>query len=140
MSAKTSKSKNVVVSGKRKTAIARVTVKKGSGNIRINKMPLNVYQPELARLRIMEPIVLAGDDKMKTVDINVIVEGGGFMGQANAIRTAIAKGLVTFLKDGALKQKYLSYDRNLLVNDSRRTEPKHPLGRGARAKFQKSYR
>ena len=62
------------------------------------------------------------------------------MGQADAARTAIARGLVAFLDDEELKQTFLGYDRSLLVNDPRRKEPKHQLGRGARKRRQKSYR
>ena len=62
------------------------------------------------------------------------------MGQADAVRTAIARGLVAFSSDKKLEELFRQYDRNLLVNDPRRKEAKHPLGRGARKKRQKSYR
>jgi len=131
--------KVVNTSGKRKTAVARATVKKGIGRIRVNRKPVEIYTPELARLKIMEPLALAGE-KIKNIDIDVNVSGGGVMGQADAVRTAIARGLVDFYEDNTLKNTFLSHDRSLLVNDSRRKEPKHPLGRGARKKRQKSYR
>jgi len=131
--------KVVNTSGKRKTAVARATVKKGIGRIRVNRKPVEIYTPELARLKIMEPLVLAGE-KIKNIDIDVNVSGGGVMGQADAVRTAIARGIVDFYEDNTLKNTFLSHDRSLLVNDSRRKEPKHPLGRGARKKRQKSYR
>lgn len=131
--------KVVNTSGKRKTAIARATVKKGAGKIRINNVPLAIWTPELARMKMLEPIMLA-EDKIKTVDIDVEVSGGGIMGQAQAARTAIAKGLVEFSNDEELKKTFLNYDRGLLVSDPRRKEPKHPCGRGARKKRQKSYR
>lgn len=131
---------NVVIeSGKRKSAVARASIKKGKGRVRINKKPVEIYEPEIARLKIQEPLLLAGKKVLK-VDIDVDVKGGGFMGQAQAARTAIARGLVKFLKDDQLKELYRRYDRNLLVSDARRREPKHPLGRGARKKRQKSYR
>ena len=131
--------KIVNISGKRKTAIARATVKKGKGIVRINKKPVEIYEPEIARWKIMEPIKLA-EKHIDKINIDVDVEGGGFMSQANAVRTAIAKGLVEFTADPSLKLTYLDYDRSLLVSDSRRKEPKKPLGRGARRKRQKSYR
>ncbi len=62
------------------------------------------------------------------------------MGQAEAARTAIARGLVEFTGDDELKEKYLVFDRTLLVPDVRRKLPKKQLGRGARKKRQKSYR
>ena len=133
--------KKVVVntSGKRKTAVARATVKKGNGLIRINKKPVEIYEPEIARWKILEPIKIAGKYVDK-VNIDVNVRGGGFVSQANAVRTAIARGLVEFTGDPSLKLAFLDHDRSLLVNDPRRKEPKKPLGRGARKKRQKSYR
>jgi len=67
------------------------------------------------------------------------------MGQMDAIRTAIARGLVQYNGgaegiDKVLEDEYRRFDRSLLVNDPRRKEPKHQLGRGARKKWQKSYR
>lgn len=131
--------KVVNTSGKRKTAVARATVQKGKGMIRINKIPLELHEPEIARWKIFEPVTLASD-VINKVNIKVNVNGGGFMSQANAVRTAIARGLVEFTDDQNLKQTFLEYDRSLLVNDPRRRESKKPLGRGARKKRQKSYR
>ena len=131
--------KVIVSSGKRKSAVARASVRKGRGLVRINRVPLELYEPYLARVKIMEPLTLAGNRGSK-VDIDVNVQGGGVMGQASAARTAIAKGLVGFLEDDELKQMYSKYDRSLLVSDPRRKLPKKPLGRGARKKRQKSYR
>ena len=131
--------KVVNTSGKRKTAVARATVQKGIGLIRINSKPVELYEPEIARWKILEPLNIA-EDHVSKVNIDVSVEGGGFMSQANAARTAIAKGLVEFTGDPSLKIAFLDHDRSLLVSDSRRKEPKKPLGRGARKKRQKSYR
>jgi small subunit ribosomal protein S9 len=131
--------KVVNTSGKRKTAVARASVQKGTGLVRINKMPVELYEPDIARWKILEPIKLA-DKHINNIDIDVNVKGGGFMSQASAIRTAIAKGLVDFTGDPNLKIAFLDHDRSLLVSDSRRKEPKKPLGRGARKKRQKSYR
>ena len=131
--------KVITTSSKRKTAIARSTIRKGIGKVRINKKPLEIYTPELARLKIKEPLHMLGDLANK-VDISVTVKGGGIMGQADATRTAIARGLVDFFDDKSLKELFLKHDRSLLVNDPRRKEPKHQLGRGARRKRQKSYR
>jgi len=130
---------HVNTSGKRKTAIARATVKEGTGRVTINKVPLDTYGPELARLKIMEPLGLV-PEKASKVDIIVLVKGGGVMGQAAAARTAIARGLVDFYKDEELDAVFRAYDRTLIINDDRRKLPKNPLGHGARAKKQKSYR
>jgi len=131
--------KVVVASGKRKSAVARATVKKGQGLVRINNVPVEIIEPHLAKVMIMEPLTLAGERSSK-VDIDVNVSGGGVIGQANASRTAIAKGLVQFLQDDDLQSMYVKYDRSLLVSDPRRKLPKNPQGRGARKKHQKSYR
>ena len=131
--------KIINTSGKRKTAIARASVKKGTGKVRINKKPVELYEPEIARWKILEPLDIA-KDHMDKIDIEVDVKGGGFMSQASAARTAIAKGILEFTGDPSLKIAFLDHDRSLLVSDSRRKEPKKPLGRGARKKRQKSYR
>jgi len=131
--------KIINTSGKRKTATARATVQKGKGLIRINKKPVELYEPEIAKWKILEPIRLA-EKHIDKINIDVNVAGGGFMSQANAVRTAIARGLVEFTADPSLKLAFLDHDRSLLVNDSRRKEAKKPLGRGARKKRQKSYR
>jgi small subunit ribosomal protein S9 len=126
-------------SGKRKTAVARATIKTGKGRVRINNIPLEFHTPELARLKILEPLKILGE-RSNTVDIEINVNGGGIMGQADASRTAIAKALVDFFEDESLKKTYVQYDRTLLVSDTRRKLPKKPMGRGARKKRQKSYR
>ena len=133
------KTQAVVTTGRRKTAQARATVRKGSGKIRVNLIPLEIFRPELARLRMGEPLYLAGD-VAKKVDIDVVTFGGGVMGQASAVRTAIARGLVEFLNDKELDDTFRAFDRSIMVNDVRQKEPKHELGRGARKKRQKSYR
>jgi small subunit ribosomal protein S9 len=74
------------------------------------------------------------------VDVSIDVKGGGVMGQAEAVRTALARGIVKWHNDPQIKDIYVAYDRALLVNDSRQKEAKKPHGRGARKKFQKSYR
>jgi small subunit ribosomal protein S9 len=132
--------KPVMTSGKRKMAVARANTRKGEGRVRVNKVPIEIITPELCRQRMQEPLILAGEEVANKVDIDVNVRGGGIMGQADAVRTAIARGLVDFADDQELKQRLLAMDRSLLVNDTRRKEPKHPMGRGARKKWQKSYR
>jgi small subunit ribosomal protein S9 len=144
------KGKKVVhMSGKRKTAVARATVKAGKGRVRVNSEPIEILQPALSRRKAMEPLIIAdampSGSRLEKVDINILTHGGGIMGQTDAIRTAIARGLVHYHGgaeglDEELRDEYLRFDRSLLVNDPRRKEPKHQLGRGARRKKQKSYR
>lgn len=123
------KEKEIHTAGKRRVAIARAIVKPGEGDVRINSIPLNLWGNEPMRMWVREPLILAGD-VTKNVDIDVNVRSGGIVGQAEAIRMAIAKGLVEY--DGKdLREKYLQYDRNLLVYDPRRNEPHHGSGRGA---------
>jgi len=129
----------ILTSGKRKTAIARAVIRPGKGRIRINKVPLEIWEPKLARDKIMEPLMLAGD-AWKEVDIDVKVQGGGFMGQAEAARMAIARGLLKWTKSSHLRTLFITYDRTMLAGDPRRKEMKKFGGPGARARDQKSYR
>ena len=112
----------VVTTGKRKTSLAKATVRDGTGRIRINGTPLEVHQPELARMRIMEPLILFGEN-WRRYDLKVRVNGGGFMSQ-----------------DFEARSKMIEHDRTMLVGDPRRTEPKKFGGPSARSKYQKSYR
>ncbi|PSQ50630.1 30S ribosomal protein S9 [Halobacteriales archaeon SW_6_65_15] len=127
-------------SGKKKTAIARATVTDGEGRVRINSQPVELVEPEMARLKMLEPFRIAGDDARDDVDVEISVEGGGISGQADAVRTAIARGLVQYTNDAELRDAFIEFDRSLLVNDARRSEPKKWGGPGARARYQKSYR
>ncbi len=129
----------VQAAGKRKSAVARATVRKGIGRVRVNRQPLEVLEPEIVRQKIQEPLLMVGE-KWKSLDIDVDVQGGGIMGQASAARTAVARGLIGWIKDPALADMFKHYDRSLLVNDPRRKLPKRPGGRGARKRRQKSYR
>ncbi len=131
--------KVIVTSGKRKTAVARATARPGKGRIRINRIPIEIIEPEMVRLKLMEPVIIA-KDIANNVDIDVKVEGGGVMGQAEAARTAVARALLEFAGDPELKRMFIEYDRTLLVNDVRRKEPKKQGGRGARKRRQTSYR
>jgi small subunit ribosomal protein S9 len=131
--------KVINTSGKRKTAIARATLREGKGRVRINSVPLEIYGTEMLRMKISEPLLLI-PGVLDDVDVSIDVRGGGVMGQAEAVRTAMARGIVQWSNDPKIKDTYLVYDRTLLVNDSRQKEAKKPHGRGARAKFQKSYR
>lgn len=132
--------KVLVVSGKRKTAIARAVVKLGMGRIRINRTPLEIFEPEIAREKIMEPLIQAGDEIWKQLDIDIKVSGGGYMGQAEAARMAIANALLKWTKSAHLRTTFTEYDRTMVVGDPRRKEPKKFGGPGARARDQKSYR
>jgi len=129
----------VQTTGKRKAAIARATIRKGQGLMRYNGVPLELVEPEIVRQKVQEPLLMVGD-RVRTVNISVLTRGGGVVGQASAARTAVARGLVAWLKDDALRASFRHYDRTLLVNDPRRKLPKRPGGRGARARRQKSYR
>ncbi len=143
--------KIVNTSGKRKTAIARATVKAASsdGRVRVNGLPIHIMEPALARRKALEPLRIAegmtSGNRLVKVDISIDVKGGGQMGQVDAIRTAIARGLVKYNggaegDDEELRDEFVRFERKIMVNDPRRKEPKHQMGRGARKKWQKSYR
>lgn len=127
--------------GKRKTAKARATLTEdGDGQVKINSKPLHVHD-KMRRLRVNEPIEIAGD-LAEEVDIDVTVNGGGKQGQTEAVRMAIARALAEHAEGEDLRNRYLDYDRYLLVEDFRRTETRKPSqsSKGARHKQQKSYR
>jgi len=128
------KTKVLLTSGKRKTAIARATVKEGQGRIRVNKVLLEILEPEIARKKIMEPLLQLDEKIWRQLDIDIKVSGGGFMGQAEAVRTSIAT------KSRHVKTVLTEYDRTMIAGDSRRKEPKKFGGPSARARNQKSYR
>lgn len=136
---KPKKPKVVVTRGKRKESIARAYVQEGKGVVRINSFSLEGMPVGYLKSIIMEPLVMAGD-KAKNLDIRVIVKGGGVMSQAEAVRTALARGIVEFAGDEELRKSIVERDRFMLLEDSRRVEPKKYKGPKARARFQKSYR
>ncbi|PKP52131.1 MAG: 30S ribosomal protein S9 [Candidatus Altiarchaeales archaeon HGW-Altiarchaeales-3] len=129
--------------GKKKTAIARTTIRKGRGNIRINSVPLELYEPEVARFKIMEPIILARENEfdLNSIDINTNVHGGGTMGQADAVASSLARSLADYAGEGLLRI-YLDYNRVLIAGDHRLTETHKPgqSSKGPRHRRQKSYR
>lgn len=130
--------KVVIHTGKRKRAIARAVLKEGKGRVTINNTALDVYEPLLARLKLMEPLTLSG--LMGKVDIEITAEGGGIIGQAEAARTAIGKCLVAYTGSKELRRKLYEHDRAMVKDDIRRKETKKYGGKGARVKRQKSYR
>jgi len=134
-----SRKKKTLASGKRKTSKARVLVTDGKGRIRINNIPIHLYQPLIAREKIMEALMVAGDYAGK-VDIRVNVHGGGVISQAEAARMGIAQGLVKHTRSKRLRSAIIEYDRTMLSGDARRKEPKKFGGPGARRRKQKSYR
>ena len=132
--------KVLVVSGKRKTATSRAVVRPGIGRIRINRTPIEILEPAGAREKMMEPLLQAGEDVWKQLDMDVKVLGGGYMGQAEAARMAIANALLRWTKSTHLRTVFSEYDRTMIAGDARRKETKKFGGPGARAKDQKSYR
>jgi small subunit ribosomal protein S9 len=132
--------KTLVVSGKRKTALSRAVVRQGIGRVYINKVPLEIYEPEIAREKMFEPLVQAGEEVWKQLDLDVKTKGGGYMGQAEAARTAIANAVLKWTKSTHLRSVYAEYDRTMIAGDSRKKETKKFGGPGARARDQKSYR
>jgi len=132
--------KSLLRSGKRRTAIARAMIKEGKGRVFVNGKPIEIVEPEIVRMKLLEPFYFLDSKTKETVDIKVKVKGGGYMGQADAARTAIARALLAWTDSEELRLKYSEYDRHMIVGDPRRREPKHFGGPGARAKYTKSYR
>jgi small subunit ribosomal protein S9 len=137
----------------RKTCRALATISRGNGKVRINNVPAEVMEPKIAKEMVLTPINLLGEIRNR-VDINVKVQGGGFMGQAFASAVAISRALTGDGKGGRdpkdhpltksmreeVRRKILEFDRHLLSGDPRQTESKKFGGPGARRRKQKSYR
>lgn len=129
-----------MISGKRKSAVAKVRLVPGSGKITFKGTPHD-HMYFFHKLALHEPIQIFEHVVGKIpVDMIVTAAGGGTEGQIQAARLAIAKALVKHTKSAELKKAYLHYDRNLLVADTRRKEAYKPGDSKARAKRQKSYR
>lgn len=132
--------KVVNASGKRKRSIARAMLTEGIGLVRINKIPIDNYTPKISRMKLREPLLLAGELANK-INVEISVNGGGFNSQVEAARVALANAMVEFSKGSKLKETFLDYDRNFLVSDVRYKETHKPNRHGkARSKVQKSYR
>ena len=116
--------------GRRKSSVARVYVSEGTGKITINKKDLEVYFPSaILQYVVKQPLKLL--DVAEKYDIKANLDGGGFTGQSQALRLAIARALV---KINALK------DEGFLTRDSREVERKKPGQPKARRRFQFSKR
>ena len=121
--------------GKRKTSIARVWMKPGTGEIVVNKRPLDVFfGRETSKMVIRQPLELT--DNMGKFDISVNVAGGGISGQAGAIKHGITKALLEVNPElrATLKQA------GFITRDSRIKERKKYGRAGARKSFQFSKR
>jgi small subunit ribosomal protein S9 len=130
-------------SGKRKRCIARATITEGKGVVRVNSVPLDVYQPPIAREKIRVPMLLASEYMdIGKIDINANVTGGGVMGQSDAVASAIARALVDYSESDELLARYHQYERTLIAGDHRLTETHKPSqsSKGPRHRRQKSYR
>lgn len=137
----------------RKTCRALATISKGNGKVRINNLPAEILEPKLAKEMVLTPLNILGEIRNR-VDINVKVQGGGFMGQAFASAVAISRALTGEGKGGRdpkdhpltksmreeVRRKIMEFDRHLLSGDPRQTESKKFGGPGARRRKQKSYR
>ena len=121
--------------GRRKSAVARIYLKEGSGKITINKRDLKEYFPsELVHFVVKQPLVLL--DVAEKYDIKVNLKGGGYTGQSQALRLAIARALV---KINAEDKKALRAE-GFMTRDSRSVERKKPGQPKARRRFQFSKR
>ena len=127
-------------SGKRKTAVAKVKVEKGKGEIFYNRLPyeeLTLFH----RLALIEPIRIHENELGKVgYNFHIKTMSGGRESQIQAARLAIAKALISLSGSETLRKAFIKYDRNMVVPDSRRKEACKPGDSKARAKRQKSYR
>jgi len=117
--------------GRRKTAVARVRIRPGTGNVEINKRPLEQYfSEEKDRRSALAP--LKAVNMLKSWDVWVNVRGGGFTGQADAVKLGLARALAKASPQLHPKLK----DQGLLTRDSRVSERKKYGKKGARKSFQ----
>lgn len=137
----------------RKTAHAHAFITKGVGRVRINNVPVEMVQQEVAREIMLGPLEVAGDLRNK-IDVSVKVKGGGFVGQSYASAIAISRAMTGWTKSRKepkdhpltrtvredLRKRLTEFDKHLLSGDDRRKEPKKFGGPGARRRKQKSYR
>ncbi len=121
--------------GKRKSAVARVWMKPGTGTITVNRKPIEEYlKRETDRILIRQPLAIT--ETLEKFDISVTVRGGGISGQAGAIRHAISRALANRNPDLRVPLKKAA----LLTRDARVRERKKYGLRGARARYQYSKR
>ncbi|SDB58605.1 SSU ribosomal protein S9P [Flavobacteriaceae bacterium MAR_2010_188] len=121
--------------GRRKTAVARVYVSQGSGNITINKKDLAVYFPTATlQYKVNQPLNLT--ENKDTFDVSINVFGGGITGQAEAIRLALSRAMCEVDAENRLILK----PEGLLTRDPRMVERKKFGQKKARKKFQFSKR
>ncbi len=132
--------KKIVVSGKRKRAVARAVLTEGGGKITINKKDYKNLQM-FDRLKIEEPLRIAEQILgKKNFDVAISVRGGGDKSQVEAARLALARSIIKFSNNKELERTFLDYDRNLLIADIRRKEAYKPGDSKARKKRQSSKR
>ena len=121
--------------GRRKTAAARVYLRPGAGDVKVNGRPIDTYFPnEVLKMVIKQPLLLT--ETAERFDIVVSVAGGGSAGQAGAIRHGISRALLHF--NAELRDRLKS--AGLLTRDPRKKERKKYGQKGARARFQFSKR
>ncbi len=126
---------NVNAVGRRKAAVARVILKEGNGVITINHRHLEVYFPSsILQFIVKQPLSLL--DVTEKYDVNVNLDGGGYKGQAEALRLAIARALVKVNPD----DKALLRKHGFMTRDPRAVERKKPGQPKARKRFQFSKR
>ena len=121
--------------GRRKTAVARVYVAKGNGNITVNKKDMAVYFPTASlQYKVNQPLAMTNNDG--NFDITINVYGGGITGQAEAVRLAIARAMC----DVDAENRSILKPEGLLTRDPRMVERKKFGQKKARKKFQFSKR
>jgi ribosomal protein S9 len=136
------KTKTVLVKSKRKEAVARASLKAGTGKLTINNFSIDTIEPKELKYAMMEPLLVSklASSLSKKIDIKVTVRGGGISARAQAVRGAIAKGISKYADSDVIRKELMHYNRSMLVDDPRRVEPKKFKGPKARARFQTSYR
>jgi len=132
---------STIISGKRKTAVAKLRIKEGNGNIFFNSLSYT-EMTLFHKLALAEPMRIYEQELGEGISYNfyITARGGGKEAQIQAARLALARTLVFISGSEVLKKAYIAYDRNIIVPDARRKEASKPGDSAPRAKRQKSYR
>jgi len=130
-----------IISGKRKTAVAKLKLRPGNGQVifnGINYSLLGLFH----KLALAEPIRIYENELGEPLkhDFVIKVSGGGREAQIQAARLTVARALLKITGSDVLKKAFISYDRNMVIQDARRKEANKPNDSAPRAARQKSYR
>merc|ERR1712222_119145 len=118
--------------GRKKNAVAVAQMRVGGGRVKVNGVPIDLLEPAILRTKVLEPILLLGQERFAKYDVKIKVRGGGYTAQIYAIRLALAKSIVAFdqkhvdeCSKREVKEILMEYDRNLLCATPEDASPRN---------------